>query len=182
MNRLTPPLCGLLCALLCVTLSSCRTKPPVVQHFLRMPADYAGGLTTTERAHWLKTSRRQLPPRRELSATGHLILPSFSSDLGTRLDGMEMLYAPGESAATAGLAVLTRRSGDSRESRAWPLFVSYDHTRYTNAPPHLLRPAESVHSWKMDSTSHTVTGYSSGGHAVLALRWSGHCWLQAEKR
>lgn len=110
MNRPTFSLCGLLPALVCTLLCSCRTKPPVVRHFLRMPAEYAGGLSTVERARWIKSSRGQLPPRRELITTGHLVLPAYASDLGTRLEGMEVRC---QKAGGTGPDAVTVKAGSS---------------------------------------------------------------------
>ncbi len=42
-------------------LSRCRHHAPVIRHFLRIPAEYAGWLSSIQRGQWLKQHRRCCP-------------------------------------------------------------------------------------------------------------------------
>jgi hypothetical protein len=177
MNRLTLLLCTLLLVLLSSALTSCRTRPPVVRHFLRMPAEYAGGLSSIERVRWLKEYRKQLPPRRELVATGHLTLPAYATALGTRLNGMEILFAPGQNSGPAGIAIL--RKNDSHPA---PVFLRYGQACYLRTSPNLSAPGGPPSSWHIDPATRAVIGSTAGGRRTLELQWSGSDWRSHAER
>jgi hypothetical protein len=172
MNRLTLSLGGLLPALLCGLLASCRTKPPVVRHFLRMPADCAGGLSSIERAKWLKEARSRLPSRRELASTGHLALPAFSSELGTRLSGLEMLIAPGQVSGEEGLAVVAGAGQGATTMGARLLRCTNGHYHDVTFPVTTL----SEKTWRFDPSRHAVVGITATGRPAVEFQWTGSTW------
>ncbi len=160
-------LCGVL------LLSSCRHHAPVTRHFLRMPAEYTGGLSGIQRAKWIKENRRTLPDRKTLTATGHLVLPEISTLRGTVLRGMEVLHAA-ESPGRAGLAVITK-PGDNLN--VWPRLdlLTYDHAVYANALPK-IEASGAPAVWRVDPGRKAITGYSGSGRPVAEVWWSGSGW------
>ena len=142
-------------------LSSCRHYAPVTRHFLRIPAECAGGLSSIQRVQWLKQNRRSLPDRKTLTATGHLVLPAFSSLHGTVLRGMEVLYAQGSS-DTGGLAVITL-PGDSLNALPRLELLTCDHSNYTSDAPESGAIGSAV-TWRMDSARNTITGSARSGN------------------
>lgn len=162
-------------AVLCgaVLLSSCRHHAPVTRHFLRMPAEFAGGLSSIQRAKWLKENRRSLPYRKTLTTTGHLVLPGISTLRGTVLRGMEVFHVP-ESSGTGGLAAITK-PGDNLNASPHLALLTYDHAVYANAVPK-IEVSGSPAAWRVDSGGRAITGYSSGGRPVSEVRWSGGAW------
>lgn len=154
-------------------LSSCRHHAPVTRHFLRIPAEYAGGLSSIQRAKWLKENRRTLPDRKTLAATSHLVLPGVSTLRGTVLRGMEVLHAAG-SPGHGGLAVITT-PGDNLN--VWPHLdlLTYDHSVYANAVPK-IGVRGSPAAWRVDSGRKAVTGYTGSGRPVAEVWWSGSGW------
>lgn len=167
-------------AVLCgaMSLSSCRHQAPVARHFLRMPAEYAGGLSSIQRAQWLKQNRRNLPDRKSLTSTGYLVLPEIATFRGTVLRGMEVLHVEG-SAGDGGLAVITK-PGDNLNARPRLNLLTYDHSVYADAVPKIdnsVAPA----SWRIDSARKAITGFSRNGKAVTEVLWSGSGW-SARKR
>lgn len=162
---------GVLCGTL--LLSSCRHHAPVARHFLRMPAEYTSGLSSIQRAQWLKQNRRSLPDRKTLTATGHLILPEISTLRGTVLRGVEVLHVAG-TAGEGGLAVITK-PGDNLNARPRLNLLTYDHSVYANAGPKIeisVTPA----SWRIDPGRKAITGYSRSGSPVTEVWWSGSDW------
>ena len=83
-----------------------------------------GSSSRSLRPKWIKKSRRQLPARRELVATGHLVLPAYASELGTRLDGMEVTWVKGTGMEPGGLRVRAGKSGPV-------VFLRYEQGRYS---------------------------------------------------
>lgn len=163
--------CAVLCGIL--TLSSCRHYAPVARHFLRMPAQYAGGLSTIQRAKWLKANRRSLPDRKTLTASGHLVLPGISTLRGTVLRGVEVLHAAG-SPGQGGLAVITK-PGDNLNASPHLDLLTYDRSVYTIAAPRIEVSANPA-AWRVDSGRKAVTGYSGSGGPVAEVWWSGSGW------
>ena len=165
----------LLCAALgsAMLQSSCRHHAPVTRHFLRIPAEYAGGLSSIHRAQWLKQSRKNLPDRKTLTATGHLVLPEISTLRGTVLRGIEVLHIHG-SAGRGGLAVLTK-PGDNPGMRPRLNLLTYDQAIYTNAGSEIefgIAPA----AWRVDPVRMAMVGFSGGGSPVMEVSWSGSNW------
>ncbi|HWB01575.1 MAG TPA: hypothetical protein VG796_01040 [Verrucomicrobiales bacterium] len=170
-----PRLSATLAALFCcaVLLSSCRHHAPVVRHFLRMPAEYAGGLSTIQRARWLKASRRSLPSSKVMTASGHLSLAGTSTKRGRILLGMEMLHVPSPD-GNGGLAVVILPGDDVS---APPRLHLLEHQRfvYKESP---VRPAPHA-VWRIDPADKTVTGYDRRGAGlapVTVVRWTGTSW------
>jgi len=160
-------LCGVL------MLSSCRHHAPVARHFLRMPAEYAGGLSSIQRAKWLKENRRRLPDRKTLTATNHLILPGISTLRGTVLRGMEVLHVA-ESSCNGGLAVVTT-PGDNLDVAPHLALLTYDHAVYANAA-RKIEVSGAPAAWRIDSSNRAITGFSRSGSPVAEVWWSGHGW------
>jgi hypothetical protein len=154
-------------------LTGCRHHAPVTRHFLRMPAEYAGGLSSIQRAKWLKGNRRMLPGKKALTDTGHLVLPAISTFRGTVLRGMEVLHAP-DAGGRGGLAVITTR-GEMVGAQPQLHLLTYDHAVYVNAAPKIEFSGAPV-AWRMDSGRKSITGYSSGGGPVTEVWWSGDGW------
>ena len=155
-------------------LSSCRHYAPVTRHFLRIPAEYAGGLSSIQRVQWLKQSRRNLPDRKTLTETGHLVLPAISTLRGNVLRGMELLHAVGP-AETGGLAVITL-PGDSLNTLPHLDLLTYDHSVFSidaSEPGRMGSPF----AWRIDSARKTITGYARGGSPVSEIHWSGVGWI-----
>ena len=165
MNRHGSALRGMTALLLAGALSGCRSKPPVVRQFLTMPAEFAGGLSSIERAKWMRSARRQLPSRKTLVTTGHLVLPAYASELGTRISGMEVLRVPGTAEGTAGLAVMTAGHSSPALLRSEPGRFIKDGT---SAPP--------AAAWHFDHENRTVTGTTVTGTPVVQCRWDGTSW------
>ncbi len=162
---------AVLCAVMMV--SSCRHHAPVTRHFLRMPAEFAGGLSGIQRAKWLKENRRSLPDRKTLTATNHLILPGISTLRGTVLRGMEVLHVA-ESSCNGGLAVVTN-PGDNLNVAPHLALLTYDHAVYANAAQKMeVSGAAAV--WRVISGRKAITGYSGGGSPVAEVWWSGSGW------
>ncbi len=162
-------------AVLCgaLMLSSCRQYAPVTRHFLRIPAEYTGGLSAIQRAKWLKENRRSLPDRKTLTATGHLVLPEISTLRGNVLRGMEVLHGA-ESPGRGGLAVITK-PGDNLNVSPRLNLLNYDHAVYANAVPKIkVSGAPAV--WRIDSGRKAITGYSGSGRPVTEVWWSGSGW------
>jgi hypothetical protein len=154
-------------------LSSCRNTPPVVRHFLRIPAEYAGGLSSIQRAQWLKASRRALPPRKVLAATGHLSLSGTSTKRGRILLGLEMLHVPA-AGGNGGLAVVVL-PGENAD--APPRLHLLEHQRfvYRESPVH---PA-TCDAWRIDPAGKTVTGFKRRGAGLAPasqVGWTGQSW------
>ena len=160
-------LCGAL------MLSSCRHHAPVTRHFLRVPAEYAGGLSSIQRAQGLKTTRPDLPDRKTLTATGHLVLPEISTLRGTVLRGMEVLYVNG-STGVSGLAVITK-PGDNLNALPHLELLTCNHATYTRAAPRTGISIGPV-TWRIDSARRAITGYARGGGPVTVVQWSGSAW------
>ena len=159
-------------------MNSCRHQAPVARHFLRMPAAYASGLSSIQRAQWLKQNRRNLPDRKSLTATGHLVLPEISTLRGTVLRGVEVLHVAA-TAGEGGLAVITK-PGDNLNARPRLNLLTYDHSVYADAVPKIdngVAPA----SWRIDPARKAITGYSRSGSGVTEMWWSGSGW-SARKR
>jgi hypothetical protein len=170
-----PRLSATLAALFCcaVPLSSCRHHAPVVRHFLRMPAEYAGGLSTIQRARWLKAGRRNLPSSKVMAATGHFSLAGTSTKRGRILMGLEMLHIPAPD-GNGGLAVIILPGEDVN---AAPRLHLLEHQRfvYKESPAGLAPHA----AWRIDPAGKTVTGYDRRGAGlapVTVVRWTGTSW------
>ena len=160
-------LCGVLMA------SSCRHHAPVTRHFLRMPAEYAVGLSGIQRAKWLKENRHRLPDRKTLTATGHLVLPGISTLRGTVLRGMEVLHVA-ESSCNGGLAVITK-PGDHLDVAPHFGLLTYDHAVYANAVPN-IEVGGAPAAWRVNPGRKAITGYSGSGSPVAEVLWTGHGW------
>ena len=160
-------LCGVLMA------SSCRHHAPVTRHFLRMPAEYAGGLSGIQRAKWLKENRRGSPDRKTLTATGHLVLPGISTLRGTVLRGMEVLQTV-ESPGRGGLAVITM-PGDNLNMAPHLDLLTYDHSVFASATPK-AGGSSAPAVWRIDSGRKAITGYAGSGSPVTEVWWTGSGW------
>lgn len=162
---------------LVLLMAACRAPAPVAQHFLRIPAEAAGGLSAIHRAEWLKSSKRSLPSRRQLAATGHLVMPGTSTRHGTVLRGLEMLYIPGPDRA-GGIAVITH-PGDKLGALPELHLFTCDRLTYVPALPPLA-----PYYWRVEPDGRRVTGYSvsvgPGSRRQLTPRtsliWSGTSW------
>ena len=154
-------------------LSSCRHHAPVTRHFLRIPAEYAGGLSSIQRGQWLKQNRRNLPDRRTLTETGHLVLPAISALRGTVLRGMELLYAGGP-ADNGGVAAITL-SGDTMNTLPHLDLLTCDHANYSCDVPESGVLGSPV-AWRIDAARKSITGYARSGSPVSEVSWSGGAW------
>ena len=170
-GHLRPVVILALCS--CTMLAGCRTQAPVVRHFLRMPAEYAGGLSGIQRAAWLKASRRSLPSRKTMTATGQLTLAGTSTKRGRILLGLDMLHtsAPG---GNGGLAIVVQ---PGETPGALPRLHLLEQRRfvYKESP---LRPGSHV-AWRIDPTGKTLTAYDRRGAGlspVETVRWTGTAW------
>jgi hypothetical protein len=162
-------------ALFCgaVLMSSCRHTAPVVRHFLRMPAECAGGLSSIQRAQWLKASRRSLPPRKTMAATGYLSLSSTATRRGRVLLGLEMLHVPGPD-GNGGVAVVIQ-PGENPD--ALPRLHLLEHQRFVYKESSLRPGAHAV--WRIDPAGKSITGYDRRGAGlspVVQVRWTGNSW------
>lgn len=167
-----PVLCGGVSA-----LSGCRTKAPVVQHFLRVPAECTGGLSSIQRERLFKDSRRMLPRKKELAATGYLALPGTVTGRGDTLDGVEVLHVTGSGAVT-GVAVLVIHAGQSARSQSLRLLVA---ERFIYRDVSAVVPGGPL-IWRMNPASDSITGYrrSEGQGAALPVArfsWNGATWV-----
>jgi hypothetical protein len=177
MRRTGPPRPRLLPALLCcaAVLSSCRHTAPVVRHFLRMPAEYAGGLSSIQRSQWLKASRRSLPPSKTMAATGYLSLAGTATKRGRILLGLEMLHLP-EAGGNGGLAVVILPGENVNEP---PRLHLLEHQRFVYSES-AYRPAARA-AWRIDAGGKCITGYDRRGAGLVpatAVRWTGHSWTR----
>jgi hypothetical protein len=169
-------LCRLAALVLCCSaalLNSCRHTAPVVRHFLRMPAEYAGGLSSIQRAHWLKASRRRLPSAKTMTATGYLSLAGTSTKRGRILLGLEMLHVPG-TGGNGGLAVVVQ-PGENPDAPARLHLLEHQRFVYRESPWH---PAPHT-VWRIDAAGKTITGYERRGAGmapVAEVRWTGAAW------
>lgn len=160
MKRLLLPLLG--APLLC----SCRIKSPVENHWLRIPADAAGDLSTIQRAQWLSEAKPSLPKRRALTATGHLVLPGTATLRGSQFAGAEVLLYSGGSREA--LAVIVQHA-DSPTARLHLLTrkgaLYTDHTSVIPGGPVAA-------GWKANGA--LITGLRAGG--PVTVMWDGSRW------
>ncbi len=172
----TPPrLAGVLCC--AVLLGGCRHHVPVTRHFLRMPAEDAGGLSAIQRARWLKSARRGLPPRKTLAATGYLSLPGTTTSMGKTLGGLEMLHVPGNGGG-GGIAVVLP-PGENVGSRFRLHLLEHQRFLYMETSGKMLGVRASAAAWRIDPAARVITGYDfTGNRAVPAVevRWDGSRW------
>jgi hypothetical protein len=154
-------------------LAGCRIQAPVVRHFLRMPAENAGGLSTIQRAAWLKASRRSLPSRKTMTVTGQLTLAGTSTKRGRILLGLDMLHVPSPG-GNGGLAVVVQ---PGENPGALPRLHLLEQRRfiYKESP---LRPG--VHAvWRIDPAGKSLTAYDRRGAGLSVaetVRWTGTAW------
>ena len=173
------PLWVLIVACAALVPAGCRQPAPVIQHFLRIPAESAGGLSAIHRAQWLKAAKRTLPGRKELTATGHLVLPGTATKHGTVLRGMEMLFIPGAGRA-GGIAVITH-PGDKQATLPELSLLACDRQTYVDASA--IVPQERLY-WQLSPTAQSITGCAvsipAGGGTILSPRrkitWNGQSW------
>jgi hypothetical protein len=165
---------AILAALFCaVLLSSCRHTAPVVRHFLRIPAEYAGGLSSIQRAHWLKASRRSLPSWKSMAATGHLALSATATKRGRVLLGLEMLHVP-EPGGNGGVAVVILPGENPGEL---PRLHLLEHRRFAYTESSFRPGTHAV--WRIDPAGKSLTGYDRRGAGlspVAQVRWTGSSW------
>ena len=147
---------------------SCRTKSPVESHWLRVPAEAAGDLSSIQRAQWLKEARPGLPKKRELKATGHLILPATATLRGSQFAGAEVLLYPGSGSGVEALAVIVRRA-DSATARLHLLTRKGTlYTDHTHSIPHGPVAA----GWKANGA--LISGLRAAGS--VNMMWDGARW------
>ena len=155
-----------LLTLIALLLISCRFKSPVENHWLRVPAEAAGDLSSIQRAQWLKEARPGLPKKRELKATGHLVLPAASMLRGSQFAGAEVLLFSGSGGEA--LAVIVRRA-DSPASRLHLLTrkgaLYTDHSR-------LIPGGPVAAGWKANGA--LISGLRAGGS--VTVMWDGARW------
>lgn len=164
-------------------LSGCRHPSDVERHFLRMPAECAGGLSGIERARWLKDSRDSLPDRKVLRASGFLSLPATRVARGIALHGMKVLYVAGDD-VSGGLATVTL-SGSHPADPARLHLLEHRKFCYIDVTDRVLGPQGTrPTAWGMAPDGHSITGFRvhgrAGGQPVLTsvaeVSWTGAGW------
>lgn len=167
-------------ALLC----SCRTKPPVVRDFLRMPPECAGGLSGVQRAEWMKVTKRSrksagtLTVWKQQAAGGVLELDQMVTDRGTAVRRSKVLRVGGTEAG--GLAVEFVSGESAAPPRLW--LLERRSAVYTDVTARLpAARTAGITEWLFDAGQGTATGCAGAGPG-MALRpqvqfvWNGSGW------
>jgi hypothetical protein len=153
----------------------CRQLSPVERHFLRMPADCAGGLSRIERARWLKHSRRSLPSRKTLQRTGYLVLPGTETKRGTMLRSLELLHISGGD-GSGGLAVVTT-SGTTSNATAQIHLLEHRRFNFTDVTDRVLGGRGAMAGgWRVSPGPPLITGIGARGTVVRQVTWDGRGW------
>ncbi len=162
-------------------LCSCRTKPPVVRHFLRMPPECTGGLSSLDRAQWLKENRKSLPDKRTLAATGHLELKETVTGHGTAIRSLQMLHMPGTNRTAGGIAVVTV-SGESAAATPRVRLLEHRAANYVEVTgSHPAARAAGISKWILNAADRTATGCIEGDGLLspkIEFHWNGQAWKQ----
>lgn len=165
-----------------------------------MPADYVGGLSSIDRAQWVKASRRQYKEAARESRgqspfgkDGVIRLSSHSTGLGTSVRSLQMLYAPGQDGATDGIAVVSV-SGDSAASLPRLKLFEFRHSSYLEVTDRFAAARSSgAAEWIFNGPARTITGgmrltsrTGTGGMQILAptieFHWNGLAWVQRQSQ
>ena len=168
-------------------LSSCRRYAPVERHFLRVSAEYAVGLSTIDRAKWLKRARKNPDVVRAAKEISHLQLPAITLPGNVNVPMGEVKFFLNKEGSPEGMVALhwqgktgTPKSGGGR---LWLLkteggrYVLQSATRWHPAGP-------GPWHYQLGSNPDTITAWRERGRLTksnalpVVLHWQDGRWVR----